>query len=196
MPKGPPLNNFDTNHFVVGASPGNVSITFDTLNTATLRYTIGGVSGFKNISRQDFGVPEFRYASVVDFGVAPRYVYRRSVGDLWWGGTSQNGWGINIAQQYRTLFAVWYTYGIDGRATWFVMPGGAWNDDLYEGDLYATSGSAWLGANYDSNAFTVNKIGTIGLGVLDNNNARLTYTFTAGPFAGTNQTKSIVRQPF
>jgi hypothetical protein len=154
------------------------------------------VSGFKNISRQDFGVPEFRYASVVDFGVAPRYVYRRSVGDLWWGGTSQNGWGINIAQQYRTLFAVWYTYGIDGRATWFVMPGGAWNDDLYGRDLYATSGSAWLGANYDSNAFTVNKIGTIGLGVLDNNNARLTYTFTAGPFAGTNQTKSIVRQPF
>ena len=65
------------------------------------------MSGSKSITRQPFGPQDS----------TPVATY----GDLWWGGTAQNGWGVTINQQYRTLFSLWYTYDRNGRPTWFVM---------------------------------------------------------------------------
>ncbi|MBL8511257.1 MAG: hypothetical protein JNM52_06390, partial [Betaproteobacteria bacterium] len=147
-----------------------------------VQYTINGIAGQKNISRQPFGTVD-NTAGL-------------SVKDLWWAGAAEDGWGISIAQQYRTLFAVWYTYCPNGKACWFVMPGGVWNSNTYVGTLYTTTSSSWLGASYNPAALSVTAVGTLTLTFIDANNATMNYQFTAGPYAGTNQTKTITRQPF
>lgn len=180
QPTGAPLNNFNPAQVLVGAPSGTASLTFSDTNSATLAYTIGGVSGQKNITRQSFGT-----------GNAPL-----QVSDLWWGGSTQNGWGINIAQQAGTLFSVWYTYGTDGKAQWYVMPGGTWNGSTYAGPFFATSGPQWLGVAFNPALVAVQQMGTMSFNFSDANNATMTYSFTAGPFAGTTQSKPIVRQSF
>jgi Divergent InlB B-repeat domain/Cytochrome C oxidase, cbb3-type, subunit III len=202
-PTGAKLDNFITGNIAVGASVGTATLTFKSSSTATFAYTINGVSATKNIERQIFGPPD----------TAPVL----QVGDLWWGGDTQNGWGFTFAQQNRTLFGVWYTYGatctgtnIGCAATWYVMPGGAWGTtpataNTYTGAIYSTVGSPWLGTVFDKNAVKVTPAGTVtvtftpdvaGSTTGKSSNATLTYTFTAGPFAGTTQTKQITRQGF
>jgi hypothetical protein len=180
QPTSAPFTNYNPSQFVVGPSIGSATLTFTSSSTARLAYTINGVSGTKSIQRQLFGS-----------GTAPL-----NVGDLWWVGPSQDGWGINLAQQGGTLFGVWYTYGADGRNTWFVLPGGTWSGTTYAGTLYSTTGSPWLGATYNPAALQVNPVGTLSLNFSNANAATMTYTFNAGPYAGTSQSKSIVRQPY
>jgi len=196
FPTGSPLNNFVSSQVVVGAPVGTITITYTSLNTARIDYTINGTTGSKTVQRLLFGAPDFRYASVLDFSGAPSYRYPRMVGDMWWGGDAESGWGVSLAQQFRTLFSVWYTYGTDRRPAWFVMSGGTWLDDLYSGDLYSTNASGWLGVPYDPASFTVTRVGTGRLGFTSNAAGVLHYTFSAGPFAGTSQSKPIVRQPY
>jgi len=180
QPTGAPLNNYDAAALGNLDSVGNVSITFATSGTATLSFTINGISGTKSISRQSFAA-----------GTAPFVV-----NDLWWAGASQNGWGINLAQQQGTIFAVWYTYGLDGKATWLVMPGGAWNNNTYSGSLFTTTGAQWLGAAFNASAVVATNVGTLSFNFANANAATMTYNFSAGPFQGTIQSKQIVRQAF
>jgi len=180
QPASAPLNNYTPAKFVVGASPGSITITFTSNSTATLQYTINGVSGQKTLSRQVFGS-----------GIAPL-----AVGDMWWAGTTQDGWGINLIQQAGIVFGVWYTYGPDGKPVWYVLPAGNWSGNFYSGAFYSTSGSPWLGVAYDPKLLSVIPAGTLGFSFTDANNATMTYSFTSGPFAGTTQTKTIFRQPY
>ena len=202
-PTGPKLDNFVTGNVVVGASVGSATITYRSSSTATFAYTINGITASKNIERQIFGPPDT--------------IPALQVGDLWWGGEAQNGWGISFAQQNRTLFGAWYTYGATCTgnnagcaATWYVLPGGAWGTtaataNTYTGKLYSTVGSAWLGTTFDKNAVKVTEVGTMevtfvpdvaGSTTAKSSNGTLKVTFTAGPFAGTTQTKPISRQGF
>jgi hypothetical protein len=180
QPTSAPLNNYTPAQFVVGNSPGNVTLGFTGNSTLTLRYTINGVSGQKSMQRQVFGA-----------GTAPL-----TVGDMWWAGSTQDGWGINLVQQAGIVFAVWYTYGPDGKPTWYVFPGGTWNGTTYAGTLYSTTGSPWVGANYDPIQFKAAEAGTLSFSFTNANSATMNYTFTAGPFVGTTQSRTIVRQPY
>ena len=105
QPASAPLNSYSASQFKVGAAVGNISINFTSSSTATLQYVINGISGQKAMQRQVFGR-----------GTSPL-----QVGDMWWGGAAQDGWGVSITQQQGILFAAWYTYGADGKATWYVM---------------------------------------------------------------------------
>ena len=180
QPTSAPLNNYTPSQFVVGTSSGSVTLTFTGNATATLQYTINGVSGQKSLQRQVFGS-----------GTAPM-----SVGDMWWAGSAQDGWGINLVQQGGIVFGVWYTYGQDGRPTWYVLPNGSWNGSTYSGPFYGTTGSVWLGATYNPNQLTVTPAGTLDFTFTNANAATMKYAFTAGPFSGTTQSKLIVRQPY
>ena len=142
-----------------------------------LSYTIDGISGSKAMVRTPFGGG----------------FTKRDVGNMWWGGSSENGWGINIAQHDDTLFSVWYTYGIDKKSQWFVMSGGSWNNNTYSGPFYSTTGSRWLGAAYDSSALRVAPVGSMILNFTNPDLATFNYVFLSGPFAGTSQTKTITR---
>jgi hypothetical protein len=94
------------------------------------------------------------------------------------------------------LFSVWYTYGSDGKALWYVMPGGTWSGATYSGPFFATSGPQWLGVTFNPAQVAVQQVGTMSFNFSDANNATMTYNFTTGPFAGTNQSKPIFRQAF
>jgi hypothetical protein len=122
--------------FDVGAQVGTAAFTFTDSNTAVFDYTINGVTGRKNISKSLFGPPDS--------------ATNNPVSDLWWGGQSQNGWGITVLQQYSNLFMLWFTYDANGAATWYAMPGGGWlNSDTYQGRIYRAVGPQWLGKPYD-----------------------------------------------
>jgi len=145
-PKGAPFYAYNASTLQVGSSVGSVSISFQEASNAIVDYSVGGVTGRKFVTREIFANGA---------AVAPV----RS--DLWWGGSSQNGWGITVLQQASTLFAIWYTYDANGNRTWYVTPGGAWTaSDTYEGALYRTTGSPWIGKSYDPTKLQVINAGT------------------------------------
>jgi chitinase len=178
IPQGSSFAAYDPSRFVVGDPVGTGTLTFSNASTARLDTTIRGVSGTKNIVRQPFGPPD---ATPVG-----------SFADLWWAGTSQNGWGITISQQYRTLFAVWFTYDTQGRNTWFVVPGGTWTaGNVFTGTAYRTTSSPWVGATYDPSRFQITPAGTVTFTFgADGKSAGMAYTLD-----GLSGSNVITRQP-
>jgi hypothetical protein len=146
LPRGTPYSAYDASRFSIGAPVGRATITFDAADRASLDYTISGRSGRKSISRTLFGEGG---ASTI-----------AGLGDMWWGGVAQNGWGFSMLQQGREIFTLWFTYDETGAATWFAMPAGFWIDArTYRGALYRSSGSPWLGHDYDATQFRMSEIG-------------------------------------
>ena len=177
-PKGTWFGAYDASRLAAGAPVGSATLHFTSLGTATLTYTIDGIAGSRSIVRQPFGVADSTPVA--------------SYGDLWWGGDSQNGWGVAINQQYRTLFCVWYTYDTNGAPAWFVVPGGQWtNASTFTGTAYRTAGSPWLGHVYDPSALRSSAAGSVTFSFTDLNHAVMTYTID-----GVTQSKPITRQPF
>ena len=113
--------------------------------------------------------------------------------DLWYGGESQSGWGLNIIQHAtRNIFAVWYTYDASGRMMWYVLPGGTWTSaNAFTGTIYTTTGPAASAATFDPKAVAARAVGTGTLNFNDANNG--TFAFTIDGVSGS---KSITRQPF
>jgi hypothetical protein len=147
-PKGSAFYAYDAGRFDIGAPIGTATFTFANPNQASFDYTISGVTGHKDITRLDFGPPA---GSPTD----------RPLGDLWWAGSAQNGWGIAMLERGSTLFSLWFTYDESGKPTWFVMSGGEWIDGQnYRGTIYKAVGSPWLGAAYDVSRHHLTDVGT------------------------------------
>ena len=114
------------------------------------------------------------------------------VGDLWWGGPSQSGWGVSIIEQKGALFSIWLTYDDDGNATWFAMTDGQWTSpNTYEGRMHRTAGSPLLGAAYDASKFRATDVGPYKLRFVGPNSAQLEYNVE-----GRTGTLSLSRTPF
>jgi cytochrome c5 len=113
--------------------------------------------------------------------------------DLWWGGESESGWGLNLIQHpSNKLFAVMYTYEAPNRATWFVLPDGAWSSPfVYTGAIYRASGPALSNPAFNPALVRVSQLGLATLTFTDRNNG--TFAFTID---GVRVTKTISRQPF
>jgi hypothetical protein len=178
-PRGAPYTAYDALRLDVGPSVGTLTLTFTDASHATLDYTINGMAGRKQITRQLFG-------PLLASNTRP------TVGDMWWGGSQQNGWGIALLQQFGTLFGVWFTYNSVGEPTWFVMPAGAWSaTDTFEGRIYRTSSSRWLAMSYASTAFRVNDVGTFRVRFTTIDTAVFEWTIE-----GRNGTLQLQRQAF
>jgi chitodextrinase len=177
VPSGSWYGNYDTTRFASGDSVGSASFTPTSSSTAELSYTVGSTFGFKSITRLAFGAPNA--APISDYS------------DMWWGGTSQNGWGVVLTQQAHNIFAAWYTYDSSGKTTWFVMPDGTWSGSTYSGALYSTKGTPVIGANYDATSLAVTAVGMLSIAFTDANNATISYTVN-----GLAQTKPITRLSF
>ncbi|HXZ49529.1 MAG TPA: hypothetical protein VEG27_10935 [Usitatibacter sp.] len=178
-PRGSPYTAYDVSRFVPGDAVGGASLDFgDPLHVA-LSYTIDGTSGSKSLVRQPFGPVD------ASGGI--------DVGDMWWGGLEQDGWGLALLQQYRSVFGVWFTYDASGAPTWFVMPAGTWSDaQTWRGTIYRTTGSPWLGQPYDASALRTTAVGTFALRFSDGAGAAA-FDYAIGAGAGS---VPIVRQPF
>jgi hypothetical protein len=176
-PRGAPWTAYDTSRFVVGAPVGNASLDVSDPMAVRLTYRVGDAGGTKALSRQAFGA--------LSRDVSP------AAGDMWWGGTAQNGWGMAVLEQYASLFSVWFTYDASGAPTWFVMPSGQWIDaQTYVGRIYRTSGSAWAGTAYDASAFKSTDAGSFRVRFAGDN---ATFDYVIDGQAGS---LALSRQPF
>lgn len=112
--------------------------------------------------------------------------------DLWWAGMGENGWGMSIVQHRDALFSVLYVYDAGGKATWYVMPSGTWNDarTAFKGPLYAPQGTPF--SDYDAAALAVGApVGSATLTFAGSN--ELTLDYAIGAQSGR---KNVTRQLF
>jgi len=177
LPTSSPFSAYDKTKFAIGASVGSAVITYTSANTATLAYTINGISATKAIQRQIF--------SLETTGANLR------TNDLWWATADEDGWGMNITQQGRALFPIWYTYDATGKPIFFTAQGGSWNGTVWSGILFSHESSPWLGVTYNPAAFKAVNVGTISLDFSDASNATMTTTVN-----GITQVRRIERQPY
>jgi Divergent InlB B-repeat domain len=193
QPRGTRLDQYNRDALVIGAAKGEMTLRVISANAITLQYRIDGSgsnnSGTKQLLRQQLAGENLMPTS--------------NVGDLWWAGESENGWGLSIAQQADTLFAVWYSYDVSGRPIWHVMPGGEWRVDStgrsYTGTLFKTTGAAWIGTSYDPTRLQISPVGSLRLSVdmsLRPSMINMQYQLSSGEFSGVNQAKSLLRQAF
>jgi hypothetical protein len=177
IPTGTWFGNYDASRLNVDAPVGAATITFSGSDAASLTYSVRGATGTKSLQKQIFATSG---------SIAGNFA------GLWWGGATQNGWGLSIHQQGGTLFNVWYTYDATGTAVWYVMSGGSWiTPRVYSGPLYRTRGSPWAGRVYDPTRFTVEVAGRMTLALDSEIGGYLTYVID-----GVEQTRAITRQPF
>jgi Astacin (Peptidase family M12A) len=177
VPTSSAFSAYRADKFMINAPVGDATIRYENSSVATISYTINGVSDSKKIKRQIFGAQDSQPSL--------------DVKDIWWGGPSENGWGLNIAQQGKQLFLAWYTYDTAGKVTWFVVSGGTWNGSTFTGAIYSTTSSPWLGVPYDPTRFLVTPVGEMSLAFDGADKANMTYTVS-----GVTQSKSITRLAF
>ncbi len=92
-----------------------------------------------------------RNVGSASFSVAPRSSADPlwNLTDLWWN-PDESGWGINMVQHPSgVLFATWFVYAADGRATWYVIPDARpiGLGTGFRGLVYRTTGPAFCADN-------------------------------------------------
>jgi hypothetical protein len=154
---------------------GNLSVTFQDANNASMTYTVAGQTRTVPITRQPVGAGTASLST--DYT------------DLWWN-ASESGWGMAMAQQQGNIFVAWYVYQSNGQPVWYVASNCTISGSGCSGTLYATTGPAF-GATFDPNQVHVTSVGTVTVNFTDPNNATLNYTVN-----GVSGTKNITRQLF
>ena len=113
--------------------------------------------------------------------------------DLWFN-PQQGGWGVNVVQQLETAFITYFTYGPDGRPTWYfasdarVTAYASGGLPLFSGTLYRAEGP-WHGAPHDPTKFKPTAVGTIDLELLGKSSMRVHTRID-----GVRDTREVVRQ--
>jgi hypothetical protein len=127
------------------------------------------------------------------FGSARASTISTDMTDLWWVGPQENGWGVNIVDQYGTLFLTFFVYDEQGHPHWYVGSNVGVSDEsnpegfIYDGPLYETHGP-WWAAPYDPTTFGLQEVGHVQVFNFGST-ALLRYSVN-----GTQVQKSIVRQ--
>lgn len=163
---------------------GTMAVSVSSVNAIRMTATVDGLAISKQLGRQLFSSPPF-----CDAGLPP--ASPPNYQDLWWN-PAESGWGVNIAHQGDILFTTWFTYGTDGRPTWFVgsdirKTGNA----TYAGTLYRTFGPPINAAPWDPARVSRMAVGSIAFAFSDNSNAVM-----SAVVGGATITKPITRQIF
>ena len=108
--------------------------------------------------------------------------------DLWFN-PAESGWGVNVIQQYGTVFATLFVYGADNSARWYVASDLRGGQNSFSGTLYQTTGPAFSAA-WTGNA-TVTPVGSMTLSFSGFNSGTLSYVVN-----GVTVNKTIQRQTF
>lgn len=183
---GPPFNSVPFNPAqVVGLVVGTGTLTFTDLNTGTFVYTVNGIAQTKTITRQVFDqLPTCTFGLLSDLTLAYNYQ------DLWWAApaNSESGWGVNLTHQGNTIFATWFTYGLDGVSTWFVVAAPKTAEGTYSGTLYSAAGPPFDAVPFDPTKVVGTVVGAATFTFTDGNTGTFDYTVN-----GVTQTKAITR---
>ena len=178
-PRSAPFHAYDASRFRLGATVAIAELTFDDPGALALGVQFAGRPPPSNTVRKRLIRQDFTGDNHAPLG---------GLSGMWWGGLSQNGWGISIMQQPGGLFVVWMTYGDDGKPTWFVMPSGAWTGMSYGGAIYRVSGPRW--SDFDARQVKLETVGSFRLEFQDR--ASATFHWSVGPHRGIEH---IERQP-
>jgi len=112
---------------------------------------------------------------------------------LWWKNPpgSESGWGINLNHQGLTIFATWFTYGLDGKPVWYVVSAisTAANPNVFTGNLFTGTGPPFTA--FDPAQVVATQVGTATFTFTDADTAQFAYTVN-----GISQTKEITREVF
>ena len=95
--------------------------------------------------------------------VAQATPFATDTSDVWYN-PNESGWGLTVAQQNDTLFAVLYLYGSGNQAAWYVAPdmafaGASSSGTSYSGTLYQTTGSPYT-QTFNASSTTTRAVGT------------------------------------
>ena len=173
---------------VVAVPVGSGTLTFRDGDNGTFAYTVQGTTQTKSITREVFGtLPSCVFGATPDPAVATNYQ------DLWWKapGGSEPGWGINLTHQGDVIFAVWFTYDVDGAPLWLSVTAPMAASRTYAGTVYRTAGPPFDAAPFDPATVTLTPAGAASFAFADGNNATFAYTVD-----GVTQTRPITRQIF
>jgi hypothetical protein len=155
---------------------GTGTLSFSDDNTGSFNYTLNGVNGSRNITRQMFGSGTSQPA--IDYSA------------LWWN-ESESGWGVALTQQYGTIFATMYTYDASGKPVWYVASDCAVSGSGCSGKLYQVSGGSAPSAAWNGAALVVTEVGTVSFVFNDSGNGTMSYSIN-----GVSGSKAISRQLF
>ncbi|HUI99488.1 MAG TPA: serine protease [Usitatibacter sp.] len=153
----------------VAHSAGAMRLTFSAADRGHLSYTEAGVAVEKDITPMVFGPTGRAVCSFTNEDRAVETNYQ----DLWWD-PAESGWGLAIAHQGDTLFAVLFTYADDGTPMWLAGPNltrGA--DGRYSGSLYRTRGAPLAAAWHAASAAAA---GNIAIEFADGDSATVEYS--------------------
>jgi hypothetical protein len=86
--------------------------------------------------------------------------------DLWWGGMSENGWGVSVFEHpgdnelaLPKLFVLLFVYDAQGNPVWYVMPSGFWTSgygSTWRAPIYLPHGSPYYA--YDAGTHGIGSI--------------------------------------
>jgi len=161
-------------------------------NDGGLSYNIGSVNVTKSITKQQVGP-----AIATCVGTTGDRSSLANYQDLWWAGSNESGWGVNITHDGNTIFATLFTYSSSGQGThnpgmWYVTTAVRQSDGSYLGSLLSTTGPA-----FNANPFTpitganVTTVGQMRFTFLNGTTGTMTYNV-----GGATVTKTITRQVF
>jgi DNA-binding MarR family transcriptional regulator len=121
-------------HLSALARDGYVDVTDNATTGAkrgrrSLVYSVNGTGVTKSIKREVFGAEPTCTFTSASRAAATNYQ------DLWWGGESESGWGVNLTHQGNTIFATLFTYATNGKGMWLVATMAKQTDGSFSGDL-------------------------------------------------------------
>lgn len=124
--------------------------------------------------RGDCGYGLLNASTAVDYA-------RTFVGVKWnftdhWFNPPESGWGIQVTAEGQMLFVTWYTYGSDGLPRWLTMQLSRQGQDIFSGDIYATTGVPYMNINGREVTTSVNIVGTATLFFYGHFEGALIYT--------------------
>ena len=104
---------------VASAPAGSGTFTFSDLDHAKFDYTVAGVPQTKQIKRR---AADASPMATCAWGAQSNLALAANYQDLWYAfpADSEKGWGVNLTHQGNTIFATWFTYGVDGQPLWLV----------------------------------------------------------------------------
>jgi hypothetical protein len=187
--RGPAFNAVPFSPSLVVSTPlGTATISFTDANDGTFSYTVNGTTQTKSLTRQVFGtLPTCVWGAQADLALATNYQ------DLWWAAPpgSESGWGINLTEESNIIFATWFTYGLDGTATWLSMTATSTGANTWGGVIYRTAGPSFDSVPFRPTRVVATPVGNGTLTFTDGNTASFAYTVN-----GISQVKPITRQVF
>jgi M6 family metalloprotease-like protein len=161
------------------ASVGRGTFLFSDADNGRFDFTINGVAGTKQLSRQIYATGTS--APAVDYT------------GLYWAApaNSESGWGVAITQQFNVVFVAIYTYDAARKPVWYVASNCTLAGSTCTGALYQINGGRMPTAAWGSPTLNVAQVGSVTLNFANGSNGMMNFTIN-----GASGSRAITRQVF